>query len=207
MSFFDDIGKKLSHATQATAQKAKDIADVSRLSSAISEEERKVTNNYYQIGKLYVAMHPEDHEADFAGLICSIKESERKIADYRNQIQEIKGVTRCEKCGSEVAMNMAFCSSCGASMPKNASNQGSALIKCTGCGHMISKDVRFCTSCGKPMTEIMQYYAPQEAPQDAPEAPSAPTQEAAPQAMTCSGCGNAINDEMLFCTGCGIKLK
>lgn len=204
MAFFDDIGKKLSQATQATAQKAKELADVSRINGAISDEEKKINNNYYQIGKLYVAMHSDDHEADFAGFISSVKESERKITEYRSQIQEIKGVTRCEKCGAEVAMNMAFCSSCGSPIPKNSSNQGGNLIKCIGCGQEISKDLRFCTSCGKPMAEIMKYYAPAQAETDAQQAPD---DKSSSQAQLCPGCGTAITDEMLFCTDCGIKLK
>lgn len=204
MAFFDDIGKKLSQATQATAQKAKDIADVSRINGAISDEEKKITNNYYQIGKLYVAMHSSDYEADFGGFISSIKDSERKITEYRSQIQEIKGITKCEKCGAEVAMTMAFCSSCGSPMPKNASNQWGNLIKCTGCGQQISKDVRFCTSCGKPMAEIMQYYAPAQAE---PAEQQAPVAETLAQSQICPGCGAAVTDEMLFCTECGIKLK
>ena len=204
MAFFDDIGKKLSQATQATAQKAKELADVTRINGAISDEEKKINNNYYQIGKLYVAMHSQDHEADFAGFISSIKESERKITDYRSQVQKIKGITKCEKCGAEVAMNMAFCSSCGSPMPKNAANQGGSTIKCTGCGQSISKDVRFCTSCGKPMAEIVQYYAPVHSE---PEPQEAPVTEETTQAQICPGCGAEITDEMLFCTECGIKLK
>ena len=54
-------------------------ADVARLNSAVSEEEKKINNSYYQIGKLYVALHPQDYEADFAALVGSIVSSQSKI--------------------------------------------------------------------------------------------------------------------------------
>ena len=215
MAFFDDMGKKLSQATQATAKKAKDLADISRLNGVISDEERIITNSYYQIGKLYVSLHGDNYEDDFETLVSTIKDSEQKIIEARSKIQEIKGVTKCEKCGAEVAMNMAFCSSCGSPMPKNPTTAGENLIKCTGCQQMVSKDMRFCTSCGKPMAEILKYYAPQQNDADTKPEEAEATIEAmepketqeAPKQTTCPGCGNEINDEMVFCTGCGIKLK
>ncbi len=209
MAFFDDMTRKLSQATQATAQKAKELADISRLNALISEEEKKITNSYYRIGKLFVALHGSDFEDDFEPFISSIRDSEQKIIDARGQIQEIKGVTKCEKCGAPVALNMAFCSSCGSPMPKETDNPDANLIKCISCGHMISKDMRFCTSCGKPMAEILKYYEPNNPREDTnPPAETASAEaEEVPQSLTCPGCGSEIDDEMIFCTGCGIKLK
>ena len=46
-----------------------------------------------------------------------VKKCHNKIRDYKHQIKDIKGVSVCEKCGAEVAVNSAFCSACGAPMP------------------------------------------------------------------------------------------
>lgn len=102
MAFFDEIGRKISLAGEGAVSKGRAFADVARLNSAVSEEEKKINNSYYQIGKLYVALHPQDYEADFAALVGSIVSSQSKIQTLKQQIQEIKGVTRCEKCGAEV---------------------------------------------------------------------------------------------------------
>jgi rubrerythrin len=117
MAFFDDLGKKLSQAGQSAVQKTKEMADVAKLNSMVADEEKRIDESYLQIGKLYVSLHESNHEADFDGLISAIHESENKIKDYQNQIKDIKGVVKCEKCGAEVASNAAFCSSCGAPMP------------------------------------------------------------------------------------------
>ena len=117
MAFFDDLGKKLTQAGQTAAQKTKEIAEIAKLNSQISDEDKRIESNYSQIGKLYVTLHGENCESDFTEMISAIRESEKKIAEYRQQISDIKGIVKCEKCGAEVANGAAFCSACGAPMP------------------------------------------------------------------------------------------
>ncbi|MCM1027175.1 MAG: zinc ribbon domain-containing protein [Roseburia sp.] len=120
MAFFDDLGKKLSQAGQTAVQKTKEVADIAKLNSSVYEEEKKINNNYLEIGKLYATLHGEEPGEEFAGMITAIHESEEKIRGYKHQITEIKGIAVCEKCGAEVSLNAAFCSSCGAPMPVEA---------------------------------------------------------------------------------------
>lgn len=201
MAFFDDLGKKLSQAGQSAIQKTKDMTDIARINAAISEEEKKINNTYFQIGKLYVAKYTENHDADFAGMIMALKDAEAKICEYQQQVQDIKGIVRCEKCGAEVPNNVAFCSSCGAPMPKQVTPMGEDMVKCTGCGQVIAKNMRFCTGCGKPMAEILQSAAPAPAPVAQP-APM-PVQ---PVGKTCPNCNAAVADGVAFCTECGTKI-
>lgn len=114
MALWDNLGKKTTETTAKAIQKAKELSDITKLNSMISDEEKKISNNYYQIGKLYVSIHRTDYEEDFAGMVLAVKESEDRISSYKMQIQDIKGVIRCEKCGAEVPRGVAFCSSCGA---------------------------------------------------------------------------------------------
>lgn len=117
MAFFDDLGKKISQAGQNAVQKGKELADIAKLNSAVYDEEKKIDDNYLEIGKLYASLHGENPDVDFAALIAAIHESEGKIVEYKQQIKDIKGVVCCEKCGAEVSSNAAFCSTCGAPMP------------------------------------------------------------------------------------------
>lgn len=198
MAFFDDLGKKLSNAGQTAVQKTQELAAVAKLNSEISDEEKKINNTYFQIGKLYVAMHENDCESDFQGMIISLRDSTQKIAEYKQQIQNIKGVVRCEKCGAEVANNVAFCSSCGAPMPKQSvSVDNGNLVKCSNCGTLVSPNMRFCTSCGKLMSESTQETTAQEK-----------TLESTVEAVKkCPNCGVETNEEIAFCTECGTKLN
>lgn len=121
MAFFDDLGKKLTQAGQTAVEKTKKVADIAKLNSYIYDEEKRIDNNYREIGKLYLSLHGEEPEGEFAGMISAIREAEEKICGFRHQITEIKGIVVCEKCGAEVPLNAVFCSSCGAPMPTGTS--------------------------------------------------------------------------------------
>lgn len=193
MAFFDKLGKTVTEASQKTIAKTKELADTSRLNSMISEQEKIVTNQYFQIGKLYVSIHKNDFEDVFAGMICAIADAEAKIRDYKKQIQDIKGIQRCERCGAEVPNGAAFCSSCGATMPKIQVSASDDYVKCENCGTNVKKGMRFCTSCGKPM-ELVVIHAAKEPVVDAPAE------------KACPNCGAKVEEGLAFCTECGTKL-
>ena len=201
MAFFDGIGKKISLAGESAVSKGLALADVARLNSAVSEEEKKINNSYYKIGKLYVTLHPQDYDADFSALIGSIVSSQNKIDALKTQIQEIKGVTRCEKCGAEVANNVAFCSACGSPMPKINVVLDENHMKCEGCGAIVDKNLRFCTSCGKPLVKPVQTV-------DQSGAPVLPAASATDigNSNVCPSCGAALRKDLKFCTACGFSL-
>lgn len=197
MALFDEIGKKISLAGKNAVDKGKAFADATKLNAAISEEEKKVNNAYYQIGNLYVALHPDDYEDDFSTLINAIVSSQEKIASLKQQIQNIKGVTRCEQCGAEVPNNIAYCSACGAQMPKKEVSIDEAHIKCDNCGAVVDKNLRFCTSCGKPLVKPEQQTNVSAGEQTQPA--SVPRK--------CPACGAAANDAVAFCVECGTPLN
>lgn len=197
MAFFDKLSKTVTEASQKTIAKTKELADTSRLNSMISEEEKVITNQYFQIGKLYVSIHKDDFEDDFAGMIGAIAEAEAKIRDYKKQIQDIKGVQRCEKCGAEVPNGAAFCSACGATMPKVQAPVSTDYIKCENCGTEVKKGMRFCTSCGKPMEAV-------KATSDMPVTEQTVIIE---QEKVCPNCGAKVEEGLAFCTECGAKLQ
>lgn len=73
MGFFDNIGKTLSNAGQTIAQKSKDVVDTAKLNSAISDEQKIITNAYEKIGRLYVERHADYPEPDFVEYLDEIK--------------------------------------------------------------------------------------------------------------------------------------
>lgn len=170
MALWDSLTKKASETTAKAVQQAKILAETTKLNSQIADEEKKISNNYYQIGKLYAAMHQNDCEEDFAGMLAEIAEAEQKIRELKIQIQDIKGVVRCESCGAEVSKESAFCSACGAALPKvEVVVEDPDHEKCDSCGALVEKGMRFCTACGKPLAaqpaaeaEVVEEAAPCE---------------------------------------------
>ena len=159
MGFFDDIGKKVADAGQKTIKKTKEISDVVRLNALISQEENKIESLYNQIGKLYVSLHATDSEEEFIDMVRNAIESDSIILAYRQQIQDLKGMQRCEICGAEISKDALFCNNCGNSIQKNAGQQTETVedgAVCPNCGNIGKKDARFCTLCGQQLEETME---------------------------------------------------
>ena len=205
MAFFDKLSKSVTESSQKTIAKAKALADTSRLNTMIYDQEKIINNQYFQIGKLYVSVHGTDYEDDFAGMIGAIADAEAQIKDFKRQIQELKDVRRCEKCGAEVPDGAAFCSSCGATMPRAQVSEPADCVKCENCGAYVKKGMRFCTFCGKPMEAVA---APAAKEPEVADAPAAKETEAADPAAEklCPNCGAKVDGEVSFCTECGEKL-
>ena len=196
MPFWDNLSKKATETTAKAMQKAKDFSDITRLNGQISEEETKINNAYLAIGRLYVEVHSGDAEPQFSTWISSIQESQSKINTYRRQVQDIKGVQRCEKCGAEVAAGSAFCNSCGAPMPKQTTPVPAMGVPCKNCGAVVQPGMKFCTNCGAPVdTEpsVQEEFKPTDTPVE-------------PMARICPSCGATVDEDSAFCTECGAKL-
>ena len=200
MGFFDDLGKKVTDAGQKTVQKTKEMSEVARVNSLISQNENRINNIYYQIGKLYVNIHEFDYEEEFGGMISQVIELEQQISEFRKQIQEIKGIQFCEKCGAEVARGVAYCSSCGAVMPRTEKQEYyEDCVKCVRCGSWVKKGMRFCTSCGQSMMK----FNVAEINNDIEEN-SFYNEESVER--VCPRCGTKQTDDSAFCTECGARL-
>ncbi len=143
MAFFDKITK----ATQDAVRGAKDMTDVVRLNSLISEEKKKMEAVFSQIGKAYYDGHEGDVPEEFAGYFASVKEIKENMDKYNEDIKRIKGTKICEKCGAENLSTAAFCNNCGAPM-ESVDKSDDTHKKCPNCGASIEPDAVFCTSCG-----------------------------------------------------------
>lgn len=197
MALWNDLSKKVSGTKDKTVQQAKALAETTKLYTVIAEEKKKLEAAYQKLGMQYAQAHREDYEEAFAEAMAAILASEKLIQDSQAQIRDIKGVKCCEVCGTELARDAAFCSGCGAVIPKPQAPAGKF---CTGCGAALADGSRFCTTCGTPVTE------PAEAPvEEIPE--EAPVEEPAVAAdPTCPACGAALEAGMAFCTSCGNKI-
>lgn len=154
MAFWDNFEKKATDATANVVSKVKGVSDITRLNSMVSEEENRIREIYFKIGQTYVALHGRDNEAGFADLLNALKASQLKVEQCKQEIMDIRGVQKCERCGAEVAAGAAFCMTCGAQIPKiqpkPVVNSGR---RCKKCGATVAPNARFCTSCGTPYVE------------------------------------------------------
>lgn len=170
MAFFE----KLTNAGKDVAKKTKELAEITKLNLQISNEEDRIKSKYAEIGKLYFELYSSAPDEKFADFCTAIVDTQTKIAGLREQVQEIKGVKKCSKCGAEIAYTATFCSSCGTAnetpskteAPKaeevatepvetaqaecdNATQADtSSEITCPTCKNNVPVDTVFCPNCG-----------------------------------------------------------
>lgn len=169
MAFFDDISKKISQASQNAMGKTKDTADIVKLKKEISDEERRATNLYNELGRLYASIHYEDYEPVFNDLMIQLKDAVSNIEIRQAQIQNIKNVTTCSNCGAEIARECMFCSVCGA---QKEARVDMVTLRCASCGNAIDDGSRFCTYCGTPVGDNNGPVPPVPPVAEAPVAPA-----------------------------------
>ncbi len=116
MAFLEGVTEKITKAGQGVAQSTKNMAGTVKLNSSIAEEEKQIKANYTRIGEAYYQAHKEEPEAEMAEWISAITESMGRIAEYREQLQKIKGLCVCPSCGAENSADSAFCAHCGAKL-------------------------------------------------------------------------------------------
>ena len=120
MSIFEKIGEKLSGAGQGVAQQVKNFADVARLNSIISEKEKQIAQLYIEIGQAYYEHHKIDPQGEEIERIQKISSLNAEILECKENIKQIKGVTKCPNCGADVSLDAAFCNACGTKIPPAA---------------------------------------------------------------------------------------
>lgn len=155
MAFLNDIGKKLSDAGQNAVQKTKELADIAKLTSQISDEEKSIKVNYALIGERYYE-ETKDHPTEaYVQYMDQITEAKNRISDYQNKIDELRGRGKCPNCGATIASEDLFCASCGHKIEKKESQPESDELVCPKCGNRLTVGAAFCIHCGTKVEETL----------------------------------------------------
>ena len=153
MAFFEQLGKRISDAGQGVAQQTKNLADVTRLNSAISDKERRIAQLYQALGKSYYERHRDLAADEEQGVIEQLDTLHAEVIQCREEIKQIKGVTKCAVCGADIPLHAAFCNACGAKVAETGQHQEKATGPvCPACGQPVSQDNAFCIHCGTKLT-------------------------------------------------------
>jgi len=117
MGLFDGIGKKIMQSGQDTVKKAKTLAEITKINSRISEEQRTLTAFYAQIGEKYYSIYKDAPAEEFAQICDRITAGLSRIAELRIELEKQKSERLCPKCGAACPANVQYCAACGALLP------------------------------------------------------------------------------------------
>ena len=151
MAFFGNIKGKVTQASQTTVQKAKDLSEIAKLNTAVSNAEKQIFTLYGQIGMEIYKAYADNPQPEIAELVEQVKALEASIQESKDRIKVLSAGEVCAECGAKITKGMAFCSACGAKIPVPevpASPEAPAAKFCTNCGEALQPDSLFCTACG-----------------------------------------------------------
>ena len=115
MSFWDDLQKTLSEATDFTVQKTTELSDLAKLKYNIHSSEKKLDRIYSELGKIYfdIRKNGADRESEAATLVMQADKLICDIANMKAEGAKLKKTNVCPVCSAEVSKECTFCPVCG----------------------------------------------------------------------------------------------
>ncbi len=118
MSLFDDLGNTLNKVANSTIKKSKELSGLTKLSLKLNSEEGDLDKLYEGYGKAQYGIAKNIAPTDALDFVALIDEKIKVIEDLKSEIEQLKGVIICPKCGTKNKVEDSFCSSCGEKLPK-----------------------------------------------------------------------------------------
>ncbi len=192
MTFFENLGLKISKGGQGALQRTKDMAESVALNNEISDHKFTIENLYMEIGEQVmtaafekfstedilkeienesesgIAIEISDRK-ELLRKVLEIKMEEEAIREAQHRIYELRGEQECANCGAPVNKDDLFCSKCGAK-----------IVRITPAAESETAEEMQSEEQAAPETEA----APKE--NTAPEAAAVPEENAAPETAAVS---------------------
>lgn len=195
MNFFDRATNAVETMGKNVSKVAKDNVEIVRCSSAIDSCEEKIKKAYMEIGNRYYNSVDEPEREMFYDLFEVIETNQEQIKQLRNRLQELKGITICKVCGTELPRDAKFCRNCGSQIEAVVVVPTSTAV-CWNCHSPLNGNEKFCAACGAKIESMVNNEQQTESEEVQVEQP-----------MTCSVCGEELKDTDIFCKSCGNPVK
>ena len=121
MAFFEDLTKKAKSVASVAADKAKDAAELTKISVAIAGEQREMDKTYRTIGEWFVNEYEGEIPDAVRELVEAVSASKARIAELEaskpakeEPAVEAAPEKACPICGAKA--DSKFCPQCGAPM-------------------------------------------------------------------------------------------
>ena len=92
MDFLEKVGDTIVQKGKMAADKAKELAEITKLKGQISDCEDVIKKNYMEIGRLFMEQYKDADDAPFEKQRNAILNAQAGIDDLNKKIREIKGL-------------------------------------------------------------------------------------------------------------------
>lgn len=115
MEWFEKVKSTVSKTAKFTKEKSSELYEITRLTFAISDLETKIDKLFKNIGMLAYRDHENGGEfsEDIEMLLQDIDTKFEDISSIKDEINRLKNVSSCPKCGKNNPNDANFCLSCG----------------------------------------------------------------------------------------------
>ena len=122
MAFFEEFSKKAKNAAAVAADKAKDAAELTKISVAIAGEQKNIDKSFRAIGEWFVNEYEGEIPDAVRDLVEAVNAAKAKIAELEAskpgkdepEAAAAPAGKKCPICGAE--SDSKFCPQCGAPM-------------------------------------------------------------------------------------------
>lgn len=123
MAFFNDLTQKAKDVAAVAADKARDAAELTKISVAIAGEQREIDKSYRTIGEWFVNEYEGELPDDVREMVEAVVAAKARIAELEESKASLKETVPeaaveeekvCPICGAKA--DSKFCPQCGAPM-------------------------------------------------------------------------------------------
>ncbi len=189
--------------------------EIDELLKNIDNLNEEIKEQYAVLGEQYFEKEFDNARANYSLVVNRITECKNNISDIRRQINFIKGIVICDRCGAEVKNTYTFCQECGNKIKDAIKEVPEGFVLCGNCNTVMEAGSKFCVCCGQridvstqssvkeplqePVTEVIE-----EVTLVKPDVEKKVVQSILPKRQKeCPQCKGLINEDDTFCISCG----
>ena len=159
MGIFDNIKASVSSTVRQASDGAKVYADKNRVKKEIMALETELANCYRDLGNMVYREHSGDPDYPYQDLFLTISQVQASLADKQRELNLLLGIQTCPECGATLALNVHYCSNCGAKAPEIAAPVVPQSV-CPFCAQPLDPEAMFCSNCGRNVVSGGQQASP-----------------------------------------------
>ena len=135
MTFFDELGKKLSAAAGTAADKAKDLGEITKLKTQILGVQSDINSSLLELVRKVYEQEKRNPESAYAADCTAITGLHEQVESLRARVALVKS-------------DDASDDDCIINTEDAPAEEGTAAVKCPACGEPAQPGAAFCTKCG-----------------------------------------------------------